>query len=84
MQKRTPDEKSNLQALARVDHSVVALVCQRVLLTDSQKKKKLGHFYCIQNFLGFENGSRLCVLDNVPVPSLEDDILVKLEANIPS
>jgi len=53
-----PEEKSNLQALARVDHSIVALVGQCVPL--------------------------ICVFDNVPIPGLEDDVLVKLEAHIPS
>ena len=80
MTKTTPDEKSNLQALARVDHSIVALVGQCVPLTGSQEKIS-GHFY---HLLRLWKLFRLCVFDNVPIPSLEDDVLVKLEANIPS
>ena len=80
MIKMTPEEKSNLQALARVDHSIVALVGQRVPLTGSQRNKS-GHFY---HLLRLCKLYRLCVFDNVPIPGLEDDVLVKLEAHIPS
>ena len=78
--KMTPEEKSNLQALARVDYSIVALVGQCVPLTGSQRKKS-GHFYHLLRLWKF---FRLCVFDNVPIPGLEDNVLVKLKAHIPS
>ena len=36
-----------------------------------------------QTILGLCEMFRLSVLDNVPIPSLEDYVLVKLKANIP-
>ena len=69
-----------MQALARVDYSIVALVGQCVPLTGSQRKKS-GHFY---HLLRLWKLCRLCVFDDVPIPGLEDNVLVKLETNIPS
>ena len=83
-----PEEKANLQALARVEDSIVALVGQCVPLTGSQRKK-LGHYSKVNNvsfnqtIIGLCEIFRLSVLDNVPIPSLEDYVLVKLKANIP-
>ena len=83
-----PQKKTNLQALARVEDSIVALVGQCVPLTGSQRKK-LGHYLKVNNMsfnqtiLGLCEMFRLSVLDNVPIPSLEDYVLVKLKANIP-
>ena len=83
-----PQKKTNLQALARVEDSIVALVGQWVPLTGSQRKKlcrylKVNIMPFNQTILGLCEMFRLSVLDNVPIPSLEDYVLVKLKANIP-